>query len=91
MDLKSDSLDVSDSMESKDKEMITAYEDSVAAHLTKILHCDENTDVISSAKYVIDRQTFNQQTDRHHNRLGDRLDKECQNSEQTWRYVERWT
>ncbi|XP_022093446.1 diacylglycerol kinase delta-like isoform X4 [Acanthaster planci] len=51
-DLKADSMDVSDSAESKDKEMITAYEDSVAAHLTKILHCDENTDVISSAKVL---------------------------------------
>ncbi|XP_038051260.1 diacylglycerol kinase delta-like isoform X3 [Patiria miniata] len=52
IDLKADSLDVSDSIESKDKEMITAYENSVAAHLTKILHCDENTDVISSAKVL---------------------------------------
>ncbi|XP_071798158.1 diacylglycerol kinase delta-like isoform X3 [Asterias amurensis] len=50
--LKTDSLDISDSMESKEKEMITAYEDSVAAHLTKILHCDENSDVISSAKVL---------------------------------------
>ena len=36
--------------EEKDKEMITAYEDSVAAHLTKILNSDENVEVISSAK-----------------------------------------
>ena len=36
--------------EEKDKEMITAYEDSVAAHLTKILNSDDNVNVISSAK-----------------------------------------
>ncbi|XP_072035014.1 diacylglycerol kinase delta-like isoform X2 [Amphiura filiformis] len=38
--------------EEKDKEMITAYEDSVAAHLTKILNSDENVEVISSAKVL---------------------------------------
>lgn len=34
----------------REKEMISSYEDSVATHLAKILHSDENTEVISSAK-----------------------------------------
>ena len=34
----------------REKEMIMKYEDSVATHLAKILHSDENTEVISSAK-----------------------------------------
>ena len=33
-------------------EVIGKYEDSVAAHLAKILHSDNHNTVISSAKYV---------------------------------------
>ncbi|XP_041482909.1 diacylglycerol kinase delta-like isoform X2 [Lytechinus variegatus] len=36
----------------REKEMISSYEDSVATHLAKILHSDENTEVISSAKVL---------------------------------------
>ncbi|XP_072179956.1 diacylglycerol kinase delta-like [Diadema setosum] len=36
----------------REKEMIMKYEDSVATHLAKILHSDENTEVISSAKVL---------------------------------------